>query len=179
MPTITSRCEVLRLRPLPLLVASQGLEAYWELPAERASLLAHLSGGRPGYAVRLHQEAELLDQRQTWLDDQFHLLSSNRVERFAYAEGLAREKDSLREALRVWLSYWRDVLLKASGASAPLANPDRLIEIEKLADHFNLFTVYKTVAALERTYNLLDRNANTRLAVEVLMLDYPHLQTGS
>jgi DNA polymerase-3 subunit delta' len=175
MPTITSRCEVLRLRPLSIPVASQGLEAGWGLPKERASLLAHLSGGRPGYALRLHQEGERLDQRQVWLDDQVHLMGAGRVDRFIYAESLAREKESLHSALLIWLSYWRDVLLKASGASTPLANPDRIVEIEELASNLDLHIAYKTVAALERTYDLLDRNANPRLAVEVLLLDYPHI----
>lgn len=175
MPTIVSRCEVLRLRPLSVQAAHQGLETVWGLQPERASLLAHLSGGRPGFALRLHQEADRLDQRQTWLDDQFRLLSAGRVERFSYAEGLAKEKEYLRAVLLVWLSFWRDVMLRAGGASAPLANPDRAEEIERLAARFDLHTAYRTVSALERTYDLLDRNANPRLAVEVLLLDYPHL----
>lgn len=175
MPTITSRCEVLRLRPLSIQATSQGLEAGLGIPAERASLLAHLSGGRPGYALRLHLEGERLEQRQTWLDDQLHLLSASRVERFTYADSMAREKESLRAVLLVWLSYWRDVLLKTGGASAPLANPDRVEEIEDLAARCDLHTAYQTVAALERTYDLLDRNANPRLAIEVLMLDYPRI----
>jgi DNA polymerase-3 subunit delta' len=175
MPTIPSRCEVLRLRSLSIPSASQGLEAVLGLSADRAALLAHLSGGRPGYAMRLHREQERLEQRQAWLDDQLHLLGASRGERFSYAESMARDKESLRAVLLVWLSYWRDVLLKASGAAAPLANADRVEEIENLAARCDLQTAYRTVAALERTYNLLERNANPRLAVEVLMLDYPRV----
>ena len=48
LPTIVSRCEILRLKPLPLEVVDQGLQNLWGLPAEKARLLAHLSGGRPG-----------------------------------------------------------------------------------------------------------------------------------
>lgn len=175
MPTIVSRCEILRLRPLPIEAARQELETLWGLPAERASLLAHLSGGRPGYALRLHQEKERLDQRQAWLDDQFRLLRASRVERFSYADGLSKDKENVRGILLVWLSFWRDVMLRASGATVPLANPDRLEEIEQLASRFDLRTACRTVSALERTYDLLDRNANPRLAIEVLLLDYPNL----
>jgi DNA polymerase III subunit delta' len=176
MATIVSRCEVLRLRPLSLQAARQGLETLGGLPPERALLLAHLSHGRPGYALRLNQQSESLDRRQAWLDDQIRLLGASRVERFSYSEGLAKDKESLRAVLLIWLSFWRDVMLRAGGASAPLANLDRAEEIQWLAESLDLQTAFRIVSALERTYNLLDRNINTRLAVEVLMLDFPHFK---
>ncbi len=173
LPTIVSRCEVLRLRPLPLQLIEEGLQRILDLTHEQARLLAHLSGGRPGYAIRLHREPETIKQRQTWLDDHYHLLSSSRRERFAYAERISEDRETLRDLLQIWLSYWRDVLLRAANASSPIANFDREHEIEHLAAHFNLKTAHSTVSSIERIYNLLDRNINTRLAVEVLLLDLP------
>jgi DNA polymerase-3 subunit delta' len=178
LPTIVSRCEVLRLRPLPLGQASQGLQERWGLPVEQAQLLAHISGGRPGYALRLHEQPEQLEKRQTWLDDQRRLLSASRVERFSYAETLSKDRDALRAMLLVWLSFWRDVLLKTTGSSVPLANLDRLEEIESLAASFGLQASYQFVSALERTLSLLERNINVRLAAEVLMLDLPYGRFG-
>jgi len=55
LPTIVSRCEALHLRPLPLDVVGEGLQTRWGLPPDEARLLAHLSGGRPGYALHLHR----------------------------------------------------------------------------------------------------------------------------
>lgn len=173
LPTIVSRCEALRLRPLPLDQAHRGLQARWGLPEDDARLLAHVSGGRLGYALRLHQEPGRMEQRRAWLDDHIRLLGENRVRRFAYSEALAKDKGSLAEALLIWVSLWRDVLLRAAGASAPLTNPDRAAEVEKMAGRFGLETARCTVAALERTLTLLDRNVNTRLALDVLMLDLP------
>ena len=89
LPTIVSRCEVLRLRPLPVADAAEGLQR-WGIPAAEAQLLAHLSGGRPGYARRLHEHPELLEQRQGWLNELVSLLGSSRVERFAYARAAAK-----------------------------------------------------------------------------------------
>ena len=67
LPTIVSRCEVLRLRPAPLPAVAGALESQWGLEPERARLLAHISAGRPGYALRLSQDAALLEQRSTQL----------------------------------------------------------------------------------------------------------------
>ena len=175
LPTIVSRCEVLRLRPLPLTLVQQGLQSIWGLPDDQARLLAHISGGRPGYALQLHNSPDLLAQRQTWLDDQTRLLSASRVDRFAYAENLAKDKETLRTALRVWLSYWRDVLLRAGGASGSIANLDREKEIEGVVAHLSLRQSQEVVASVERTLDLLESNVNARLATEVLLLDLPHI----
>jgi DNA polymerase-3 subunit delta' len=174
LPTIVSRCEILRLRPLPVDQVYQGLKDRWELPEDQARLLAHVSGGRPGYALGLYQEPDHLKKRQTWLDDHYQLITENRIERFAYAEAIAKNKDDLRLNMLVWLSFWRDVLLKAAGSSAAIVNIDRQNEIDTLAEQLGLQTAYQTVAALERTLGLFDININVRLAVEVLMLDLPY-----
>lgn len=176
LPTIVSRCEVLRLAPLPLDTVTQGLQARWGLDPERARLLAHLSGGRPGAALRLNQQPELMEQRQTWLNDHTRLLAASRVDRFAYADALSKDKEITRQALQVWLAYWRDIMLCSTGAKAPLINLDRANEIALIADRVHLDVARQAVAAIEHTIGLLDTNVNVRLTVEMLLLDLPHLQ---
>lgn len=173
LPTIVSRCEVLRLRPLSLQQVSQGLQERWGIPPEESRLLAHVAGGRPGFALRLHQNPELLEQRKAWLDEHARLLVSGRVARFAYAEALSKDREALNGALQVWISLWRDVMIQASGADAALANPDRAEEILELAERYGLDGARQTLAALNRTLDLLGRNANPRLTSEVFMLDLP------
>jgi DNA polymerase-3 subunit delta' len=175
LPTIVSRCEVLRLRPLPMETVQQGLQTRWGLTSEAARLIAHLSSGRPGYALRLHQEPERLEQRQNWLEDHQQLLSSGRVERFAYSEALAKDKEALRGALQTWITFWRDLLLRTAGASAPLVNVDRVDQIETLASQVSTEKARAMISRLEYTLVLLDRNVNSRLALDVVMLDLPAL----
>jgi DNA polymerase III subunit delta' len=179
LPTIVSRCEVLRLRPLPLEILEQGLQARWGLDLEQARLLAHLSGGRPGYALSLAQDRSRLDQRQHWLDDHRRLLEADRVERLAYSESHSKEREQLRHILMIWLSLWRDVLLRASGASAPVTNLDRDAEIQDLATKVGLRSASGVVSALQRTIDLIDRNVNARLALDVFMLDLPQTTASS
>ncbi len=173
LPTIVSRCEVLRLRPLSLEQTRRGLQERWDVPPDKAQLLAHVSGGKPGYALRLYQEPERLEQRQLWLSEHMRLLAASRVERFAFAETLSKDRDALRGALYAWLSLWRDVMLASSGASAPVANLDYQAEIENLSQQYGLPAAHRVAAAVDRTLNMLERNVNARLATEVLMLDLP------
>lgn len=173
LPTIVSRCEILRLRPLSVDRVAAGLQERWGVAAEQADLLAHISGGRPGYAVQLYQNQEQVLQRQVWLDEHIQLISANRVKRFEYAETLAKDKNLLRAGLQAWIGLWRDVMLRAAGTELPVTNPDRADEINQLAAQFGLETARRTISAIEKTLELVDRNVNTRLAAEVLMLDLP------
>lgn len=174
LPTIVSRCEVLRLRPLAVNDVSLGLSSKMKIPIEQSKLFAHISGGRPGYALRLQNEPELLDKRNKWLDDLQRMISSNRVERFAYAENLIKDRNTLVEILQVWLSFWRDVLIRSMDASIELTNQDREEEIKQLADNISVYQTRKFVSRLEQSYDLINHNVNTRLAIEVLLLDLPH-----
>jgi DNA polymerase-3 subunit delta' len=180
LPTIVSRCEVLRLRPLPIKTVEDCLKERGT-DETTARLLAHISGGRPGYALRLMQDKEMLEFRKDRLDDLQRLLKSSRRERFAYADKLTSRKkketetdERFRDTLLVWLSFWRDVMLRASGADAPLANVDRAAEIDALAEKLSLAELHRLVDATEKAIDKLERNVNARLLAEVLLLDWPH-----
>jgi DNA polymerase-3 subunit delta' len=171
LPTIVSRCEVLRLRPLSIEEVKRELENRG-VENSRAELLAHLSGGRPGYAFRLAEDKTLMEFRQTRLDDLQRLLSASRVDKFAYAEKLAKEKDAMRQILLVWQSFWRDVLLRVSKADSPLANVDRTEEIDALAARLDLPAARRRVSEVGEALRRLERNVNARLLAEVLLLGW-------
>jgi DNA polymerase-3 subunit delta' len=178
LPTITSRCEVLRLRPLSIETIETHLQAHGAQPTQ-AHLIAHVCGGRPGYALRLLQDESVLEFRAGRLADLGGLLSSTRVQKFDYAEKMAKDKESMRQTLLVWLSYWRDVLLRASGAKTPIANIDQGESIDLLAGRLALGNSKRVVSDLELALKRLERNVNPRLLAEVLLLDLPEVYTVS
>jgi DNA polymerase-3 subunit delta' len=194
LPTIVSRCEVLRLRPLPVDRLQQALELKGAGP-EKARLLAHISGGRVGYAYNLLADENLLQKRLQYLQDLQSLLKSTRVQKFSYAEKIsaARAKalsdmkkkgededagqitDPMRDAMLIWVSFWRDVMLKVTGANAPITNMDYEAQIGELAARTDLPSTRKLISDLELNLDRLDRNINPRLLMEVLLLDWPRI----
>lgn len=172
LPTIISRCEILRLRPLPISVIEADLIERG-VDAERARLLAHISGGRPGYARRLVDDGTILEKREERLNDVQTLLSASRVDKFSCADKLSKDKDAMRQAIIIWLSYWRDVMLRVAGAETPLINVDRNMEIEFLAGRLDLSTARRVVSDLENTLEKMERNVNSKLLAEILLLDWP------
>lgn len=181
LPTITSRCEVLRLRPAPLQSLEEALTARWGVPPDEARLLAHISGGRPGYALRLRDNPALLEQRQTWLLELGELLGMPLRKRLAWSEQNLRkpDRDELRERLQTWLTFWRDLLLVASGAGAPLTNIDFSADLRRLGGQISMAEARDRAADLEKALVRLDANLNARLVVENLLLAWPRVSQPS
>lgn len=173
LPTIVSRCQQIPLRPLSVAQVERALVERWNADSERAELLAHLSGGRLGWAVRMLNDEGALKKRGERLDALNELIEGSIVERFAYAERLARDPVATQETLDLWIGWWRDVLLIASEAQAPLTNVDYRSRLRDHAQRFGMERSAAVVKALRGTVDKLQRNANVRLTLEVLMLDLP------
>ena len=182
LPTLVSRCEVVRLRPVNIDETVRGLQTVKNLPAEQSTFLAHISGGRPGYALRLAAESRLLEQRKGSIDELVQLLGASRRERFAFANAHTNSKeftkDDLRNELQVWLTLWRDVLIYTSGSSDYITNLDYAGQLTDLARQVGMGAAHSYVRAIEDTIERIERNVNPRLALEVLLLDFPRLQAA-
>ena len=173
LPTIVSRCQVLNLRPLATETVQRSLQERWGVDVERAQLLARLSGGRLGWAVTASQNDAILARREKHLDEMMELLGQGRVERLEYAQQLSRNPEAVPELLHLWISWWRDLLLAASGSSVGITNVDREDTLRIQAQRYSLGQVRDFVEALRAAAWRLERNANTRLTLEVLMLSLP------
>jgi len=172
LPTIVSRCEVLRLRPLPI----PRLEEYLRekgANAQKAKLIAHLSTGRTGYALRLLEDESSLEFRAEKLDEFEKLLRASRVERFDYAQELTKDKELFRETLMLWLSLWRDVMLCAANDEESMVNIDRRDLVQSLAKQLSFAEAKKLLTTVEDGVGQLKHNVNARMLAEVILLDFP------
>jgi DNA polymerase-3 subunit delta' len=173
LPTIISRCQVLNLRPPSVLLVQKALEERWSIDPERARLLARLSGGRLGWAVRASEDEAILRKRERRLDEMVELIGQRQVERLRYAQHLSKSPDGLREVLDLWLIWWRDLLLIKGDSSTEVTNIDREATLRSQARGYTLTQVRDFIEALRTAVWQLEHNANTRLTLEVLMLSLP------
>lgn len=179
LPTIRSRAQVIPLRPLPLqtvrdeLIKRGGEE-------ERAALIARFSGGRLGWALTAIEDEAALDQRETALDRLSKIVTGGRLERVRLADEISREttgdKQQLRAMLEIWQTFWRDVLLESFNSLVKPCNSDRKDEIRSLAGQFPEAAVLEAMRATRRAMGALDTNANVRLLLDALFLEFPGLE---
>jgi DNA polymerase-3 subunit delta' len=175
LPTITSRCRTIALRPLSTSLIETSLVERWAVEPQQARILAHLADGRIGRAVNLAQTPSLLEDRADQLRTLYETFSEGRVQRFAVAERLAREPEELPQLLQAWLGVWRDLMLinAAGGAYQAITNID---QVDRLGDYAQTWPSEHILTCLRQTEEALwqlDHNANIRLVLENLLLTHP------
>ena len=180
LPTIVSRCELLRLRPLPLEELADVLREKKKLDEEQARLIAHISGGRPGYALRLAEDGSLLDVRKEALQDCLRILGFGRIERMLFAEKMTRRRDrteaknELRGEFSHWLSFWRDVMLTSFESRTPIANLDYEQQVHEIASRTSRQKSAQVVADLEHAFVRLN-TANLQVMLDNMLLAWPRI----
>jgi DNA polymerase III subunit delta' len=175
LPTITSRCRTIALRPLATATIIDALEARYHLPPEQARLLGQLADGRLGWAINAAQDSALLQTRESQLSWLQEALAGRRVGRFVLADKLSRKPEELPAIFQTWLSWWRDLALLAYGAGTAVAisNVDQETELRRLAGSWSPEQIMTALEQTAQAITLLERNANTRLVLENLFLVYP------
>jgi DNA polymerase-3 subunit delta' len=175
LETITSRCRTIGLRPLPAKMIEAALIDCGLVGTEQARLLAHLADGRPGWALQASQNPALLKERETFMEALHAALQQNRTGRFALAEKLSQRPESLPDLLRHWISWWRDLTLLAWGQLQPEAvtNLDDLPRFDELARRWSAGQILNGLRQTELALWQLERNANSRMALEKLFLEFP------
>jgi DNA polymerase-3 subunit delta' len=172
LPTIVSRCQVLALRLLPVSQIVAALQAR-DVDKDRARLLGHLAQGRIGWALAAAQDERVLEQRSQVLEDIATVAHGSYTERFAWVEGLYRKPDKVSAVLETLTSWWRDVLLLTSCSGTPITNVDQETVLQEWAVRYDVGTAKRVLRSIRDTVWRLERNANLRLALEVLVLDLP------
>ncbi len=172
LPTIVSRCQVLPLRAVPLWEIERALIERWNVPEEQARLLARLSAGRIGWAIRAVQDAAILSRRQQRLGELQSLFLKGRAARIMAAERLS-EREDLPETIKLWQTWWRDMILLCAGCGDLVANLDYLDVLHQQAKQSDLVAIEKSLRNAEAALYQLEQNVNPRLALEVLLLSWP------
>jgi DNA polymerase III subunit delta' len=180
LPTIVSRCQVFPLRPLSLAETEISLAERFAVDEEQATILAHLSGGRIGWAVRAAGDESVLATRRERLEMLIGLAGATRRQRMSQAailaEGFAKGqdgRDAVYETLDLWTGWWRDILLVHEGCVDQITNADREEALAAAAEHYPTSEVGRFLSAVIATRDHLERNVNPRLALEALVLGVP------
>ncbi len=189
LPTILSRCQVVRFRQVATGVIAGALAARRGLSPTEAGVLSAYAGGAPGRAFRLADVPELREQRAALLEIAARIGETERIGAFRLAEdlrGAAKTKikkgdedgDSERtargdivRAVDVLTAWYRDLLsLSLRGNDAPIVHEELREAAGRAAHRYRPEQIAENLETLLKFRRHLLRNANTQLATEVLML---------
>jgi DNA polymerase-3 subunit delta' len=171
LPTIVSRCQLVRFSLIALPLIEKALIDRHGVAAGQARFLASLSGGQLGRAVTWATSEDALQMRTRVLDLLERLEHADPLDRLDAAEELAKDKDQLPELLDIALFWYRDLLVwKETPDEALLVNLDRKDAIASLAPTVDAAELNSRIAAVSDAKDALRRNVHPRLALEALFM---------
>lgn len=202
LPTIRSRCQPLRIGPVPRAELSAYLRDHRRLTPDEADAYARISNGLVGTALAYADHQQLRDWRKRTQTELLSLVGRGRAERLAAVrdlladttglgvapppevgggdgdEGPARTPASVqREAallvVEVWLSLTRDLLVAAAGRAHLAPSVELESELDDVGRRVGPGPLIRMVDHLERVHDGLRENAAPKLALDACMLVWP------
>jgi DNA polymerase-3 subunit delta' len=173
LPTILSRCQWVKFRPLPPALIARILQEDQGLEGEKAHFYASLAGGSAGQAVALSDRVDF-QKRLDWLHFFSSLPRKSAEEIFEACERLAKEEEEIGDLLDLWKIWVRDLVVfkvMGEGAKEGLINHDLLPAVAKDAAEVSfdrLEDIFSLISSIQRS---LAFNVNKQLALETLMLE--------
>lgn len=184
LPTILSRCQWVKFRPLTSSQIAQILQNEHSLEAEKAYFCASLAGGSAGQAVALSNRVDF-QRRLEWVDMFSNLGRKTTAEIFDTCERIAKEEEEVNDLLELWKLWVRDLMVfkvQMENPSPPtgegLINHDLRERIAEEAQKYSfdrLDSIFRLIADGQRS---IDFKANRQLALENLMLGMKNKSGG-
>jgi DNA polymerase-3 subunit delta' len=166
LPTIVSRCQLIRFNPISLKSIAGFLVEKKGIAPDDAMILATLANGSLSKAILMNQADWI--KRRNWLIDEIEALPSRSVgPRLAFAERLAKNKDVLADSLEVIKLWLRDLVIYHYDP-AKVINRDLVDKIRSAAQRTRVESILSKLDAILSAQKNMSANSNLRLTLEVL-----------
>lgn len=179
LPTIRSRCQVLRFNPLSQMEVEKVL-LNKGLPGEKARLLAAASDGNLEAVLDVTWEEFIAGRNQAWLIFKQLLESAGTEDFLSIVAGRSR-KDSLsdfRQGLKFFSVFFRDLLVVHKGQKQYLLNPDLQPELKKLSGLIPVGKAASAVTLIEDYLGRLKKNPNLAIISNELVIFFREIRNA-
>ncbi len=168
LPTIVSRCQRIRFKPITQRRLAEMLAGTAEIDPANARVIAAMANGSFTDAVDMSRTTWLA--KRNWLIREMASLDGQSVDRLlALAEKMAADKDTLLLSLDVIMSWLRDLAIYQQGPQR-MINQDLEEQIRQSARSFTTDAIMRKIKAIQCAQKEIAGNANIRLATETLIL---------
>jgi DNA polymerase-3 subunit delta' len=173
LPTIVSRCQLVRFSPITRRTIAAELVENHGLEKQAASVLAAVSNGSLTRAKTLVQSDWL--RYRSWLIAASGLMAPERLDMrdtgqlLAFAETLSTSKEKVSDSLATLLTWLRDLIV-CRYAPERIVNTDLIDMLQSVSEKNPVGTVLDKMDAIRTAQKDIEANANLRLTLEVMML---------
>jgi len=166
LPTIRSRCEVLKFYPVSEKELIEKFEDKQSLP-EFNNVLT-ICGGRPGFVVKCFEDHQFLIEKQTQLKTIEKLLKGSLVEKFAFAKNFFNKETTQQQSL-VFLGNLIEQLRSLLFSKLEIKKDE---QFEKILENYSTQQLKQALlVASDLNFLFQHTNINKRVGFENLMLN--------
>ncbi|TDX51306.1 DNA polymerase III subunit delta' [Orenia marismortui] len=171
LPTIISRCQIVRFRLVSDNMIKDKLVEEYNLIEEKAELLTSLSAGKYNLALDLINEEGKLEERNQVLELAQSLTDLDRNKVFDLVQKILDDRDKMGDNLDIILTWYRDLLMLKLDQSKELINVDYSQQLLEEAKGWERKGIEDIIKLIEETNNVIKNiNVNLQLALEVMLL---------
>ena len=170
LPTIVSRCQLVRFGALAREDVARYLRERADVDPEAAGPLAAMAAGSIGRALDLVRNP-IVQRRGEWLREVGALPGQSDHAAFAMAETLASERGQLPVYLDILRTWFRDQLLAREGVPIDaMTNIDLADELRAAAALVDRDALLQRLSRIDTAERALHGNANAQLTLDWLLL---------
>ncbi len=168
LPTVVSRCQQIRFKPISSKYLESELVQKYGLDAKNAMIITTMAGGSLSRALRMHRTHWI--SRRNWLIQEMDAFSTDSVNRLlAFGAQLSKNKDILPDSLEVMKSWLRDLLVGQFNPEGVI-NQDLIQKIQQASQKMSIPALLDKIDTIQATQNAIHAGTNLRLALEAMVL---------
>ena len=171
LPTIRSRCEIIKFTPIPFLevknhLINQGVEP------NRANLLSSFSRGSMKKALELASSNEFYEMKENVQEYIETILSKNMVKILDIPSEMEQYKSDSITVLDMMINYFRDIMIcKEHVDKNMIINADKLVFVQNMSNKITYSQVAKIIDIIEDTKIKIKGNCNFNVSIQVMSLN--------
>lgn len=178
LPTVVSRCQVIRFSPVPTKEIQSALE---KLGADKnlAIIIARLANHKPGFALEIFNNPKELEFYRNESERFYKLHKGSLGERFEHLTELFGNKtdhiearDKIMKVLDLWQLLWRDFYLQQNNIENFTCAIEETEKSKSNAKRYSPALIQKVLEEIIESGNLIRQNIHPRLILENLILTY-------
>ncbi len=172
LPTIVSRCQHIRFKPIPGHHLEALLVGKKDLGPDDAKIIATMARGSLTKALSMISTSDQAGwiPRRNWLINEVAALSSKPLGALlAFAARLAKDKSALADSLEVIKSWFRDLII-CKYSPERIFNRDLAEKVQAASDNMVIASILRKIKDVQSAQRHIQANSNLRLTLEVLIM---------
>ena len=171
IPTIISRCQVVKFYPVENKKIEELLKLNYNKTLEEANFIAHFTKGSVGKSIILSKSMDFSNKRDKTLEIIDNIVNGDKLTIFNAIDFFLGNKDSIEEILDIILYWFRDLLIyKEIGESDIIINRDKMTLLSTQS-FLNTNKINDIIEKTIETKEDIQRNINYQLSIETMLLN--------